>query len=151
MPIGGILELLLVDATNLGGDRDFVGEMDPYVYFEYKNQKLRSNVARGQGANPVWNEKFSHWVQYPEEDDQYILTIRVMDKDKFSRDDSVGQTMIDVRDLVALGVEKGMATVGPCRYSVVGANGTRSGEIQVGFTFKPKMLECGPGSRAWGA
>nr|DAD26431.1 TPA_asm: hypothetical protein HUJ06_027899 [Nelumbo nucifera] len=47
MPAGGILELLLVDATNLGDDKDLLGDMDPYVNIQFKNQKLKSSVGRG--------------------------------------------------------------------------------------------------------
>lgn len=90
----GTLEVLLVDASNLK-DTDFFGKMDPYVIIQFCNQKGKSTVARGKGKAPVWNEKFTFDVEYPDnirdEHHQYKLDLTIMDKDRFSTDDFVGE------------------------------------------------------------
>ncbi|KAK9283545.1 hypothetical protein L1049_011792 [Liquidambar formosana] len=91
-----------------------------------------------QGGSPVWNEKFSFRVEYPGADDQYKLVLKIMDKDTFSSDDFLGQATIYLRDVLALGVENGSAELQPCKYSVVNADQSYCGEIEVGVTFTPK-------------
>ncbi|RZC83917.1 hypothetical protein C5167_046702 [Papaver somniferum] len=43
--MSGLLEIVLVDAQGLPKS-DLIGKMDPYVTIQYKNQKLRSSVAK---------------------------------------------------------------------------------------------------------
>ncbi|XP_077236908.1 calcium-dependent lipid-binding (CaLB domain) family protein isoform X2 [Tasmannia lanceolata] len=125
----GILEVLLVDAKGLAKTECF-GKMDPYVVIHYKNQERKSSVARRQGVNPVWNEKFNFRVDYPGADDQYKLTFKIMDKDTFSKDDFVGEATIYVKDVLALGVEKGTAELKTTKYRVTLADRTYRGEIR---------------------
>ncbi|XP_042511082.1 elicitor-responsive protein 1-like isoform X2 [Macadamia integrifolia] len=134
--VNGILEVLLVDARGLEGT-DFLGRMDPYVLIQYKSQERKSSVRRGEGSNPVWNEKFTIRVEYPVADDQCKLFLRIMDKDTFSADDFVGEATIHLKDLIALGFENGGAELHPRKYSVVKTDQTYCGEIRVGFTFTP--------------
>ncbi|XP_043690638.1 16 kDa phloem protein 1-like isoform X2 [Telopea speciosissima] len=134
--VNGILEVLLVDARGLQGT-DFWGQMDPYVLIQYKSQERKSSVRRGEGSNPVWNEKFTFRVEYPGADDQYKLFLRIMDKDTFSADDFVGEATIHLKDIIAMGVENGGAQLHPNKYSVVKTDQTYCGEIKVGFTFTP--------------
>ncbi|OVA05931.1 C2 calcium-dependent membrane targeting [Macleaya cordata] len=140
MTMSGLLEVMLVDARGLP-ESDSFGKMDPYVLIQYKDQKLKSTVAKGQGSNPVWNERFTLWVQCPEADDQYNLILKIMDKDTFSSDDFLGEIAISVKDVVELGMEIGKVEKQPCKYKVInlGSNNMASaGEIQVGFTFTRK-------------
>ncbi|KAI3882964.1 hypothetical protein MKW92_046875 [Papaver armeniacum] len=136
--MSGLLEIVLVDAQ---------GKMDPYVTIQYKNQKLRSSVAKG--TNPVWNDKLTLWVEYPEPDGQYNVVFKIFDRDTFSRDDLIGETTISVKDLVELGARKGMTNVEPRKYSVFESKKNkpvqgRAGDIHVGLTFTPKdMLNRG--------
>ncbi|GFZ14921.1 ternary complex factor MIP1 leucine-zipper protein [Actinidia rufa] len=71
-------------------------------------------------------------------DDQYKLILSVMDKDTFSADDFLGQAIIYLEDLLALGVEKGSAELHPSKYKLVSCDQSYCGEIQVGVTFTPK-------------
>ncbi|KAF5206053.1 Elicitor-responsive protein [Thalictrum thalictroides] len=88
--MNGILKVELVDARALK-DADTIGKMDPYVLIQYKDQKLKSKVAKDQGSNPVWNDEFSFWVQYPVEDEDYTICLKIMDKDTFTSDDFLGE------------------------------------------------------------
>ncbi|XWS65984.1 hypothetical protein CRYUN_Cryun05aG0161300 [Craigia yunnanensis] len=136
----GILEVLLVSAKGLE-DTDFLGGMDPYVIIQYKGQERKSSVARGGGSSPSWNEKFTFKVEYPGSGDDYKLILKIMDKDTFSADDFVGQATIYVEDLLAIGAEKGNAELHPCKHSVVLADQSYCGGIQVGVTFTRKVEE----------
>ncbi|KAF6148072.1 hypothetical protein GIB67_024247 [Kingdonia uniflora] len=135
----GILEVLLVDAGKLR-NRDFFGKMDPYVLIQYGNQEFKSNVARGQGKNPVWNEKFRFKAEYPEgtRNNQHKITFRIMDMDTFSSDDFVGESAIYVKDVISLGMQNGMAELPSQKYSVVLADKTYYGEIRIAVTFSSK-------------
>ncbi|CAL5322505.1 hypothetical protein CsSME_00000796 [Camellia sinensis var. sinensis] len=139
----GIMEVLLVGARGLKNNEFFGGGIDPYVLIQYKSQEHKSSVIRGQGGNPVWNEKFTFSVEYPseEEDERYKLILNIMDKDTFSADDYLGQATIYLEDLLALGVENGNAKLHPLKYSVVSPDQNYCGEIQVGVTFTPKVQE----------
>ncbi|XAR72010.1 hypothetical protein NMG60_11018498 [Bertholletia excelsa] len=134
----GIMEVLLVDARGLKNNELF-GGIDPYVLIQYKSQERKSSVIRGQGGSPAWNEKFSFRVEYPGGDDQYKLILNIMDKDTFSADDFLGQSTIYLKDLFALGVENGTAELHPRKYSVVTADQSYCGEIQVGVTFTQRV------------
>ncbi|RZC67861.1 hypothetical protein C5167_011557 [Papaver somniferum] len=80
---------------NAGATDGDPGKMDPYVIIQFCNQKGKSTVARGKGKAPVWNEKFTFDVEYPDnirdEHHQYKLDLTIMDKDRFSTDDFVGE------------------------------------------------------------
>ncbi|KAJ7964524.1 elicitor-responsive protein 1-like [Quillaja saponaria] len=132
----GLMEVLLVKAKSLQ-NTDFFGGIDPYVQIQYKNQEHKSSVAHEQGRNPEWNERFTFRVEYPGEN-EYKLTLKIMDKDIFTADDFLGQATIYLNDLLALGVENGSAELHPCKYRVVRADQTYCGEIQVGVTFNRK-------------
>ncbi|KAI3949631.1 hypothetical protein MKW98_020953 [Papaver atlanticum] len=142
--MSGLLEIMLVDAQGLP-ESDVVGKMDPYVLIQYKTHKLKSYVAKGQGSNPVWNEKFTLWVDYPEPNGHYDVRFKIFDRDTLSADDLIGETTISVKDIVELGVEKGKATVEPRKYSVFESkNGEltagRAGDVHVGLTFTTKQV-----------
>ncbi|CAN6442672.1 unnamed protein product [Victoria cruziana] len=66
--------------------------MDPYVVIRCRNYESKSNVAKDQGSNPVWDKKISFPVQLPCVDDQLKLVLRILDKDTFSSDEFVGET-----------------------------------------------------------
>ncbi|KAL3717777.1 hypothetical protein ACJRO7_002995 [Eucalyptus globulus] len=136
----GVLEVLLVSAKGLGNTDFFdglIGKMDPYVLIQYKTQERKSSIARGQGSNPSWGEKFTFRVEYPGEGDhhQFKLNLKIMDKDTFSADDYIGSATIFLEDFLALGVENGTAELHPSKYRVVRMDQSYCGEIQVGLTF----------------
>ncbi|CAI9768315.1 unnamed protein product [Fraxinus pennsylvanica] len=133
----GLMEVKLVDAKRLK-NTDFLGKIDPYVLLQYRNQECKSSIAKGQGRNPIWNEKFEFRVDYPVADEQYKLVLKIMDHDTFTADDYLGQATIYVKELIELGLEKGKAELHPQKYRVVLTDKTYHGEIQVGVTFTAK-------------
>ncbi|KAI4307620.1 hypothetical protein L6164_030790 [Bauhinia variegata] len=128
----GFMEVELVKAKGLQ-NTDIFGAIEPYVVVQYKNQEIRSSIEKG--SNPVWNEKFTFRVEYPGSGGEYKLILKIMEKDQFSADDFVGETIIHVEDLLALGVENGAYELHPCKYRVVSADQSYCGEIEVGITF----------------
>lgn len=134
------MEVLLVKAKGLQ-QTDIFARMDPYVLLQYKRQECKSGVVHEGGSSPVWNEKFVFRVEYPGSGDNYKLTLKIMDKDVFSSDDFVGQAIIYVKDLLEEGVENGSAELRPRKYSVVRADNSYYGEIEVGITFSRKEDE----------
>ncbi|XP_047158964.1 elicitor-responsive protein 1-like [Vigna umbellata] len=87
----GFMQVHLVKAKGLHNS-DIIGEMDPYVLIQYKDQEQRSSVAIGQGKNPVWNEKFMFKVEYPLSNHQHKIILKIMDQDLYT-DDFVGESM----------------------------------------------------------
>lgn len=136
----GFMEVLLVKAKGLQ-ETDIFARMDPYVLLQYKRQEHKSSVVHEGGSSPVWNEKFVFRVEYPGSGDQYKLNLKIMDKDVFSSDDFVGQAVIYVKDLLAEGAENGSAELRPRKYSVVRADNSYCGELEVGITYTRKENE----------
>ncbi|XP_015931479.1 16 kDa phloem protein 1 isoform X1 [Arachis duranensis] len=137
----GFMEVQLLKANDLKVT-DFLGKIDPYVVIQYKRQEQRSSVANGQGRNPTWNEKFMFRAEYPTgSGDQYKLILKIMDKDTFSKDDSLGQAIIYVKDLLAQGIENGGAKLQALKYRVIDENNSYCGEVDVAITFTPKVKE----------
>ncbi|KAI3882965.1 hypothetical protein MKW92_046876 [Papaver armeniacum] len=104
--VNGLLEVVLVDAA---------GGIDPYVIIKCKIHERESCVSI-EGSKPMRNEKFNFRVPFLEDSggsDPYKLFFKVMEKDIFSADDMVGQIVIYLEDLLALGVEKGRAEIHP--------------------------------------
>ncbi|MCL7031979.1 hypothetical protein MKW94_003671 [Papaver nudicaule] len=112
--------------------------IDPFVVIKYKSQEQNSTVAKGAGSKPVWNEKFSFRVQYPDNTgaNGYKLILKIMDKDSFTAADFIGETVIYVDDLLSLGVEKGKPEIHPAtKYRVVASDKSYNGEIRVALSF----------------
>ncbi|XP_021910526.1 elicitor-responsive protein 1-like [Carica papaya] len=95
----------------------------------------KSTVLRGKGTYPVWNEKFKLKAEFPSENDDYKIVLKVYDEDRLTEDDFIGTTSIYVEDLLALGVEKGSYELHRAIYRVVLEDGTYCGELQVGLKF----------------
>ncbi|KAK1421289.1 hypothetical protein QVD17_23495 [Tagetes erecta] len=134
----GVMEVNLVDAHGLSKS-DFFNKIDPYVVIQYRSQEHKSSIARGQGKNPKWNEKFTFRVEYPGADNQPTLVLKIMDHDTFTSDDYLGQTTIYLKELLELGVENGTAELRPQKYSVVDNNQSYTGDIRVAVTFTPRV------------
>nr|XP_043634491.1 16 kDa phloem protein 1 [Erigeron canadensis] len=134
----GIMEVNLVDAHGLT-NFDFLNNIDPYVLVQYRSQEHKSTIAKGQGNNPKWNEKFNFRVEYPGADEQPTLVIKIMDHDTFSADDYIGQTKIFLKEVLELGVENGTSELRPQKYRVVDSSQSFRGDIRVGITFTPRV------------
>ncbi|XP_048438921.1 elicitor-responsive protein 1-like [Pyrus x bretschneideri] len=133
---GGVLEVTLVEAQGLK-NMDFFVKMNTYVIIQYGNQKHTSNVAKGSGTKPIWNEKFTFNVEYPGgADHKYMLWFRIMDTQKLlDHDVVVGESKVYVKDVIALGTERGKAELRSAKHRVVLQDKTYAGEISVALTF----------------
>ncbi|XP_057822815.1 elicitor-responsive protein 3 [Cryptomeria japonica] len=127
MPTLGTLEVLLVKAQGLH-NTEFFSKMDPYALLKCQTQEHKSKVASNQGSNPEWNEKFVFKLSEGASD----LIIRIMDKDRFSADDFIGEAKISLKAVLMEG------SIPPTPYSVVLLDKTYCGQIKVGLTFTPK-------------
>ncbi|KAL4576274.1 hypothetical protein LXL04_012366 [Taraxacum kok-saghyz] len=134
----GIMEVNVVDARGLKKS-DLLNKIDPYVLVQYRSQEHKSLIAKGQGSNPKWNQKFTFRVEYPGADDQPKLVLKIMDHDTFSSDDSIGQTTIHLKEVFEYGVENGSSELRLQKYRVVDSSQSYSGDIRVGITFTPRV------------
>ncbi|XP_042014101.1 16 kDa phloem protein 1-like [Salvia splendens] len=141
----GIMEVKLIGAKGLKRT-NFLGRIDPYVVIQYRDEEYTSTTAKGQGRKPVWNEEFKFRVEFPSLDgsddnqNNYKLNLRVFDHDTCSNDDFLGQSTIYVKDLIAIGLEKGKADFGTQKFRVILNDLSYQGEIQVAITFTAKVL-----------
>ncbi|XP_062155369.1 elicitor-responsive protein 3-like [Alnus glutinosa] len=119
----GTLEVLLVSAKGLE-NTDFLSNMDPYVILTCRSQEQRSSVASGQGSEPKWNESFVFTIN----DGASELSLKIMDKDTFTKDEFVGEATIPLEPLFIQGSLPSTA------YSIV-KDQEYCGEIRVGLTF----------------
>jgi phosphatidylserine decarboxylase len=72
--------------------------MDPFVVISFGKKVFRTRVIR-HSLNPVWDEKLLFHVRRYEVNFKVQLT--VLDWDKLSSNDHVGDTIIDLSDLIA--------------------------------------------------
>uniref|UniRef100_A0A0D6QYN2 C2 domain-containing protein n=1 Tax=Araucaria cunninghamii TaxID=56994 RepID=A0A0D6QYN2_ARACU len=90
----GLLKVRVVKGKNLAVG-DFLSS-DPYVVVKLANQTVRTRVVK-KNLNPVWDEELTLSVPYPTPP----LKLQVMDKDRFSKDESLGEADLDLQPLVA--------------------------------------------------
>ncbi|XP_027336961.1 C2 domain-containing protein At1g63220-like [Abrus precatorius] len=119
----GTLEVVLISAKGLD-DNDFLSSVDPYVILTYRTQEHKSTVQEDGGSNPQWNESFLFTVS----DSETELNLRIMDKDKFSQDDSLGDATIHLDAVFENG------SLPETVYQVVKGE-DYCGEIKVALTF----------------
>ncbi|CAI8607200.1 unnamed protein product [Vicia faba] len=122
----GTLEVVLISAKGLE-DNDFLSSIDPYVILTYRAQEHKSNVQEGAGSNPQWNETFLFTVS----DSASQLNLRVMEKDKFSNDDNLGEVTIPLEAVFEEG------SLPESVYKLVKED-EYCGEIKVALTFTPE-------------
>eukprot|EP00252_Welwitschia_mirabilis_P013574 TRINITY_DN29840_c0_g1_i1.p1 TRINITY_DN29840_c0_g1~~TRINITY_DN29840_c0_g1_i1.p1 ORF type:complete len:146 (-),score=30.48 TRINITY_DN29840_c0_g1_i1:41-478(-) len=125
--VRGSLRVLLVDAKGLE-NTDFLCNMDPYVILTYRSQEKKSSVAQDAGSNPQWNETFVFQVSDCGSD----LLLRIMDKDRFSTDDFVGEAIIPLEGVFPQG------SLPTAPYNVLLPDKTYCGEIRVALSFQPE-------------
>ncbi|KAF6145125.1 hypothetical protein GIB67_013476 [Kingdonia uniflora] len=80
----------VVEARNLRA-MDFNGSSDPYVRLQLGRCKFKTRVVK-KNLNPLWSEEFSFRLQDLEEE----LSVCVLDEDKYSNDDFLGQLQVPV-------------------------------------------------------
>ncbi|KAL2926631.1 Elicitor-responsive protein 1 [Bienertia sinuspersici] len=131
----GLLEVEVISACGLPKLDFLTDKIDPYVLVKYKGQERKTDVARGQGSNPEWNQKFIFNAEYPGSGGDYQIILKIMDHDTFSSDDFIGETTIHVEDLLALGMENDSYEMNPSKFRVIGIDQKYTGEIKVAVKF----------------
>ena len=129
------LTLKIMRAINLPA-KDFSGTSDPYVKIMLlpdKKHKLQTNIKR-KNLNPRWNELFA-FEGFPYSKLQNrTLYMQVLDYDRFSRDDPIGEVAIPLSDLdLAVGLTMWKA-LQPCK----GSSG-KLGELLISMCYQPTV------------
>ncbi|KAI3798933.1 hypothetical protein L1987_34218 [Smallanthus sonchifolius] len=85
----GLLSIHVQKGVNLA-HMDILGS-DPYVVFRLGNQELKTLVVKNNN-NPVWDEVLTLPIFEP-----LPIKMEVYDKDRFSRDDEMGDAELDIK------------------------------------------------------
>ena len=92
----------LIKCTDLA-DKDLIGETDPYVKLELKQDNVfrdkdfgyQMSTKKQNDRNPIWNEDF-WFANVPNDLDNMVLDCSIFDEDIGSRDDKCGKCKIDL-------------------------------------------------------
>ncbi|CAD5126098.1 DgyrCDS14269 [Dimorphilus gyrociliatus] len=127
------LNLKVMRATGLPA-KDFTGTSDPYVkvlLLPDKKTKLQTNIKR-KNLNPHWNESFA-FEGFPFQKIQNrILYMQVLDYDRFSRDDPIGEIALPLADVNLAEGKTMWKNLQPCK----GHSG-RLGELLLSLCYQP--------------
>jgi hypothetical protein len=80
--------------ANLIHDTDLIGKMNPYCAFNVGNVRIKSQICHKGGKHPHWNDA----VTIPQTGEP-IATCDLMDKDKITKDDTIGSFTIDLQEV----------------------------------------------------
>ena len=70
--------------------------MDPYVFMVHKGEEYRTTVIKKGGKHPIWNQTFDFEVDSSHDQ----IDFYVMDKDTFTKDDTIGFVTLTVEELL---------------------------------------------------
>ncbi|KAL5572855.1 hypothetical protein UlMin_022452 [Ulmus minor] len=135
----GILEVLLVNAEGIR-HTNLIGTPAYFVYIECGAHVYRSKISSGEDHEKAWwNEKFTLEYPFSEWKDLTHIKFRIMDKELFSDDGFVGETIIHLGRIITEGSDSGFIVVKPAPYNVVLEDDTYKGELKIGFKFIVKV------------
>jgi hypothetical protein len=80
--------------ANLTHDTDLIGKMNPYCAFNVGNVRIKSQVCNKGGKHPHWND----CVTIPSSGEPTAV-VDLMDKDKLTKDDTIGTFTIDLQEV----------------------------------------------------
>jgi hypothetical protein len=123
----GTLEVFLIGAVGIKDN--VIGKADPYAVLLCGKQKLRSNTASGQGSKPIWNQKFSFYI----DDKTFELSIKVFNHRLIAEDEELGSTTIPLARVFADG------KLPTTSYNVIRPSGRVQGEVKLSITFTAKQ------------
>merc|ERR1712106_958386 len=91
----GTLYLTLHKAKDLE-DKDLVGKSDPFATIKYGDTRFKSTTKENT-CNPEWNFEvdFKIHENYPKD-----IKIELFDKDKVGKDDPLGETILNVQEIM---------------------------------------------------
>ena len=95
LSFNGSLEITVLKATDLQ-KKDLFQKADPYVVVELDNQKSKTEKKKNN-LNPEWNQTMT--IQIHELSSKF-LSFKVYDWDRFGKDDIMGQTSLEIEDLI---------------------------------------------------
>lgn len=101
--VAGIVYFEVMSCSDLPPERNVTRtsfDMDPFVIISFGKKTLRTKSLR-HTLNPVFNEKMIFQVLMFEQ--AYTISLRVVDKDKFSSNDFVAEAVLDVKELIDTG------------------------------------------------
>lgn len=83
------LNVEVIGASGLK-DTELIGKSDPYVVVSIGKEQRKSKPAKDQAQTPEWNETF----HLPLLDTDTELLVRVLNDDKFGRDEEMGRAVV---------------------------------------------------------
>ena len=90
-----LLKVRVIKGTNLPA-KDIMSS-DPYVVVRIGTQKVRSRTVK-RNLNPVWDDELTLGVP----NDTPKLKVELLDKDRFSKDELLGDAEVDLQPLLAV-------------------------------------------------
>jgi len=84
--------------ANLTHDTDLIGKMNPYCAFNVGNVRVKSQICHKGGKHPHWNDT----VTIPSSN-EVSAVVDLMDKDKITKDDTIGTFTIDLQEVQTRG------------------------------------------------
>jgi len=86
--------------ANLTHNTELIGKMSPYCAFQLGETIVKSEICKKGGKNPHWEDV----VTLPAPiNNESIVQVHVMDKDRFTKDDHIGSISVDVSTLQTKG------------------------------------------------
>nr|CAB3450598.1 unnamed protein product [Digitaria exilis] len=136
METGGVLELLLVSAEDLKHAHHRPRRSKRhYVTIECGGKTVSSKITRGRGKKIWWNEKFRFPLSGAECKELAKVTLTIMEIDKFAEDTPVGETKVQVSEIISEGSDREFLQMKPVPYNVVLEDGTYKGVLKLGIKF----------------
>lgn len=106
----GVVFLEIDSAKDLPRERNVTKtgfDMDPFVITSFSKKTFRTRVVR-HALNPVFNDKLV--LQVRRHEDQYSLKFSVVDRDKLSGNDFVGDCDLQIQELIRFGPQADQET-----------------------------------------
>ncbi|KAJ3686081.1 hypothetical protein LUZ61_015245 [Rhynchospora tenuis] len=124
----GLLKVKVVRGVNLAIRDFFSSTSDPYVVLHMGEKKLFTTKVIKKNTNPEWNEEATLYVQ----DLNLPIKVNVYDKDRFSKDDSMGYAEFDIRPIIYVAKRDlsnvpngfGVQTIIPSRHNFLAKDST---------------------------
>jgi len=110
--------------ANLTHNTELLGKMNPYCMFSVGNNKIKGQNCEKGGTHPIWNDV----ITLPATNDSTV-SIELKDKDKFTKDDIIGNSVLDLKEVEA----KGRIS----KWYPLSYKNKPAGEILIESVFKP--------------
>ncbi|ELT91365.1 synaptotagmin 7 [Capitella teleta] len=127
------LTLRIIRAVDLPA-KDFSGTSDPYVkilLLPDKKSKLTTNIKR-RNLNPRWNEIFAFEGFAYSKLMNRTLYMQVLDYDRFSRDDPIGEVCLPLSDIDLAQSQTMWRSLSPCK-----GHAGKLGELLLSICYQP--------------